>query len=202
VWCCHEANAACAAFAWGAARSRSRVITASKFERSPSRTTGGQGDQPLTCVVVLNQRAKRVLRIGAPEPPPRKACSLGPPWYDALCFSMQKNFGAPPSLVRSLIRVRLSHPWLKPSEPPSSRKSSVRTFSAFTRGPAAATASINVRPAARRAHRVRFLRFSPALALTPRGPPSRSLARTPRGWRENASRSPRPDRSVRPPCAA
>ena len=136
MWCCHEANAACAAFAWGAARSRSRVITASKFERSPSRTTGGQGDQPLTCVVVLNQRAKRVLRIGAPEPPPRKACSLGPPWYDALCFSMQKNFGAPPSLVRSLIRFRLSHPWLKPSEPPSSRKSSVRTFSAFTRGPA------------------------------------------------------------------
>ena len=199
MWCCHEANAACAAFAWGAARSRSRVITASKFERSPSRTTGGQGDQPLTCVVVLNQRAKRVLRIGAPEPPPRKACSLGPPWYDALCFSMQKNFGAPPSLVRSLIRVRLSHPWLKPSEPPSSRKSSVRTFSSGTRGPAGRH---RLHQRASRGPSCAPRRFSPALALTPLGPPSRHLARTPRDWRENASRSPRPDRSVRPPCAA
>lgn len=48
----------------GGARSRTRVITASKFERSPSLPTGGQGDQPLTCIVVLNQ-------------PPRGCCESG-----------------------------------------------------------------------------------------------------------------------------
>ena len=177
----------------GVARSRTRVITASKFERSPSLPTGGQGDQPLTCVVVLNQ-------------PPRGCCESerqsgrrGKSTHSGRRGTRPGAFSAEEFRRTAFTRPQLDPCSFVSSVVKTSRKSSALASSNFTREPAG---RLRHHPGAARGPSCAPRRFSPALALTPLGPPSRPLAQTPRGWRENASRSPRPDRSARPPCAA